>query len=200
MVLFGFGVLGYLLVLLLLMLFVLVLMMLLCMYCDLEMVVWFFSGLFLCDWINLVLCFVVFIIVFIFVLLMYLVFWVQFKSGEMCQCMDQCDDVLKVLLGVFCEFIFGDKIFFVEGVFGVQSGNGQVKNVFMNLVQYGCIGIMVVVSGYVEQVVNGDCFVVFEKGYCYEGMLGMLEYCVMEFECYVLCIEICELCGVEVLL
>ncbi|HWT54003.1 MAG TPA: LPS export ABC transporter permease LptF [Rhodocyclaceae bacterium] len=198
MALLGFGALGYLPVLLSLTLFVSVLMTLSRMYRDSEMVVWFSSGLSLRDWINPVLRFAVPIIVSILALSMYLAPWAQSKSGEMRQRMDQRDDVSKVSPGVFRESTSGDKIFFVEGVSGAQSGNGQVKNVFMNSVQHGRIGIMAAASGHVEQAANGDRFVVLEKGHRYEGMPGTPEYRVMEFERYALRTETRESRGVEV--
>lgn len=33
-------------------------------------------------------------------------------------------------------------------------------------------------------MLNGDCFVVFDKGCCYEGMFGKFDYCIVEFDKY----------------
>lgn len=197
MALLGFGALGYLPVLLSLTLFVSVLMTLSRMYRDSEMVVWFSSGLSLRNWISPVLRFAIPIILSILALSMYLAPWAQSKSGEMRQRMDQRDDVSKVSPGVFRESSSGDRIFFVEGVSGAQSGNGQVKNVFMNSIQHGRIGIMAAASGHVEQAPNGDRFVVLDNGHRYEGMPGTPEYRVMQFERYALRTETRESRGVE---
>ncbi|MDE2598900.1 MAG: LPS export ABC transporter permease LptF [Rhodocyclaceae bacterium] len=193
--LLGFGALSYLPVLLSLTLFVAVLMTLSRMYRDSEMVVWLSCGLSLKDWIGPVLRFGGGIILVILALSMYLAPWALAKSNEFRQRMEQRDDLSKVSPGVFRESSSGERIFFVEGVSGTKSENGQVKNVFINSIQHGRLGIMAAANGHVEQAPNGDRFVVLERGHRYEGMPGTPEYRVMEFERYALRTETSEARG-----
>lgn len=195
MALLGFGALGYLPVLLSLTLFVSVLMTLSRMYRDSEMVVWFSSGLSLRDWVGPVLRFAIPILLSILALSMYLAPWAQSKSNEFRQRMDQRDDLSKVSPGVFRESSSGERVFFVEGVSGEKTGSGQVKNVFINSIQHGRLGIMAAANGHVEQAANGDRFVVLEQGHRYEGMPGTSEYRVMQFERYALRTETREARG-----
>lgn len=192
--LLGFGALGYLPVLLSLTLFVSVLMTLSRMYRDSEMVVWFSSGLSLKDWIGPVLRFAIPIILSILALSMYLAPWAQSKSNEFRQRMDQRDDLSKVSPGVFRESSSGERVFFVEGG-GAQSTDGAVKNVFINSIQHGRVGVMAAANGHVEQAPNGDRFVVLEQGHRYEGLPGTPEYRVMEFERYSIRVETREARG-----
>ena len=197
MALLGFGALGYLPVLLSLTLFVSVLMTLSRMYRDSEMVVWLSSGLSLQNWVSPVLRFAAPFILSILALSMYLAPWAQSKSQEFRQRMDQRDDLSRVSPGVFRESSSGERIFFVEGVSDVKNASGQVKNVFINSIQHGRLGIMAAANGHVEQAPNGDRFVVLENGHRYEGMPGTPEYRVMEFERYALRTETREARGMS---
>jgi len=196
MALLGFGALGYLPVLLSLTLFVSVLMTLSRMYRDSEMVVWFSSGLSLKNWVGPVLRFALPIILAILALSMYLAPWAQSKSNEFRQRMDQRDDLSKVSPGVFRESSSGERVFFVEGG-GAQSADGQVKNVFVNSVQHGRVGVMSASSGHVEQAANGDRFIVLEEGHRYEGLPGTPEYRVMDFDRYSIRVETREARGLQ---
>lgn len=196
MALLGFGALGYLPVLLSLTLFVSVLMTLSRMYRDSEMVVWFSSGLSLRSWVGPVLRFAFPIVLAILALSMYLAPWAQSKSNEFRQRMDQRDDLSKVSPGVFRESSSGERVFFVEGG-GAQSADGQVKNVFVNSVQHGRVGVMSAASGHVEQAANGDRFIVLEEGHRYEGLPGTPEYRVMDFDRYSIRVETREARGLQ---
>lgn len=192
--LLGFGALGYLPVLLSLTLFVSVLMSLSRMYRDSEMVVWFSSGLSLQDWVGPVLRFAIPIILSILALSTYLAPWAQSKSNEFRQRMDQRDDLSRVSPGVFRESSSGERIFFVEGG-GAQAADGQVKNVFINSIQHGRVGVMAAANGHIEQAPNGDRFIVLQQGHRYEGAPGTPEYRVMEFERYAIRVEAREARG-----
>jgi lipopolysaccharide export system permease protein len=195
MALLGFGALSYLPVLLSLTLFIAVLMTLSRMYRDSEMVVWFASGLSLKDWVAPVLRFAVPIVIMIVALAMLLAPWAQSKSNEYRQRMDQRDDLSRVSPGSFKESSSGERVFFVEGVEETGSKQGQVRNIFVNSMQHGRIGIMAAANGHTEQAPNGDRFIVLENGNRYEGMPGTPEYRTMEFERYALRIETREARG-----
>jgi lipopolysaccharide export system permease protein len=196
MALLGFGALGYLPVLLSLTLFISVLMTLSRMYRDSEMVVWFSSGLSLRDWVQPVLRFAAPILLAIVVVSMVLAPWAQSKSNEYRQRMNQRNDIARVTPGTFKESASGDRVFFVESVEGGQGGNSSVKNIFINSLQHGKLGIMAAASGHVEQMPNGDSFIVLEHGRRYEGMPGTAEYRIMEFERYSIRIETRESRGI----
>lgn len=197
MALLGFGALGYLPVILSLTVFISVLMTLSRMYRDSEMVVWFSSGLSLRDWARPVLRFAAPILVAIFAVSMFLAPWAQSKSNEYRQRMNQRNDMSQVSPGAFKESASGDRVFFVESVEGPQTEKGEVKNIFINSVQQGRLGVMAAATGHTEQMPNGDRFVVLEHGHRYEGLPGDTEFRTMDFERYMVRIETPESRGVE---
>lgn len=195
--LLGFVALGYLPVLLSLTLFISVLMALSRMYRDSEMVVWFSSGLSLQDWAKPVLRFAAPILLAIFAISLFLAPWAQSKSLEYRQRMDQRNDMSRVAPGTFKESASGDKVFFVEGVDSAQADKGEVRNIFINSVQNGRLGIIAAARGHTEQAPNGDRFVVLEHGHRYEGLPGDSEFRTMDFERYSIRIETRESRGLD---
>ncbi|MCK9283340.1 MAG: LPS export ABC transporter permease LptF [Rhodocyclaceae bacterium] len=192
--LLGFGALNYLAVLLSLTLFVAVLMTLSRAYRDSEMVVWFASGQPLTAWIGPVLRFALPLVVAIAALSLFLSPWALSKSAEYRQRLASRDEVSRVSPGSFNESAGADRVFFVEAVTGDAT---KVKNVFVNSMQNGRLGIMAAAEGYTETAVNGDRFLVLDHGRRYEGTPGTPEYRVMEFERYAVRIETREMRGID---
>lgn len=192
--LLGFGALNYLPVLLSLTLFVAVLMTLSRWYRDSEMVVWFSAGQPLTAWVGPVLKFALPLVLAIALLSLFLSPWALSKSAEFRQRMEGQDDVSKVSPGSFNESAAADRVFFVEAVAGDAS---KVRNIFVNSMQQGRLGIMAASEGHTETAANGDRFLVMDKGRRYEGMPGTADYRVMEFERYAVRIETKETRGVD---
>ncbi|HTH95113.1 MAG TPA: LPS export ABC transporter permease LptF [Rhodocyclaceae bacterium] len=204
MALLGFGALSYLPTVLSLTLFIAVLMTLSRMYRDSEMSVWFSSGLSLRGWVRPVLRFSTPILMAIFALSMFLTPWALSKSNEYRQRMDQRNDLSTISPGSFRENPSGELVFFVEntdngnaGAKGggkldadnLASGKGLVHNVFVNSLQNGRLGVMLATDGHVEQVANGDRFIVLEHGHRYENLPDVHEYRTTDFARYAVRIE-----------
>lgn len=192
--LLGFGALNYLPTLLSLTLFVSVLMTLSRSYRDSEMAIWFSAGVPLTAWIRPVLKFALPLVVVIGILSLFLSPWALTKSAEFRQRMDQRDDVSRVSPGAFQESAQAERVFFVEGQIGE---GGRVKNVFINSVQNGRLGVVAAAEGHTEVAANGDRFLVLEHGRRYEGTPGLPDYRVMEFERYGVRVETRENRGIE---
>lgn len=192
--LLGFGAVNYLPTVLSLTLFVSVLMTLSRSYRDSEMAIWFSAGLPLTAWIRPVLKFALPLVAAIAALSLFLSPWALTKSAEYRQRMDRRDDVSRVSPGAFKESGQADRVFFVEGVAGEE---GKVKNVFINSVQHGRLGVVAAATGHTESMGNGDRFLVLERGRRYEGTPGTAEYRVMEFDRYGVRIESKETQGIE---
>jgi len=193
--LLGFGAINYLPVLLSLTLFISVLLSLSRSYRDSEMIIWFSSGLSLTAWTRPVLIFAAPMVLAITVLSLFLSPWALSKSAEFRQKMDKRDDVSRVAPGAFKESAASDRVFFVEAVLGDE---GRVKNVFINSLQHGRLGVMAAAQGHQETMPNGDRFMVMENGRRYEGTPGQADYRVMQFERYAVRVETREAQGIEV--
>jgi lipopolysaccharide export system permease protein len=192
--LLGFRAISYLPVLLSLTLFVAVLMTLSRWYRDSEMVVWLSSGLPLTAWIKPVLKFVGPAVIVIAILSLLLAPWATQKSEAYRQSMDQRDDVARVSPGAFNESGAADRVFFVESMAGEE---GKVRNIFISSIQQGRLGVMATAQGHAETMLNGDRFLILDRGRRYEGTAGTAEYRVMEFDRYALRIETKESRGIE---
>lgn len=179
--LIGFGAVAQLPIVLSLTVFMSVLLSLTRSYKDSEMVVWFASGVPLTAWINPVLRFSVPAVVIIAGATLFLAPWAQLKSTEYKERANTQDDAARVAPGVFRESVNSQRVFFVE--VGADP-NGRVRNVFVNSLQDGRMGVMVAKEGYTRTEANGDRFVVLEKGRRYEGVPGTPDYRVLEFQEY----------------
>lgn len=192
--LLGFGALNYLPTVLSLSLFVAVLLSLSRSYRDSEMAIWFSAGLPLTAWVRPVMKFALPLVAAIAVLSLFLSPWALSKSAEYRSRMDHRDDVSRVSPGSFKESSQADRVFFVEGIAGDE---GRVKNVFINSVQHGRLGVVVAAEGHTESAANGDRFLVLDRGRRYEGTPGTAAYRVMEFDRYAVRIETRESRGIE---
>lgn len=186
--LLGFAALNFLPVLLSLTLFVSILLSLSRAYRDSEMAIWFSSGVPLTAWMRPVLRFALPVVVTIAVLALFLSPWALSKRTEYQKQIDQRDDVARVTPGAFNESARGDRVFFVESVPDAE-GPGRVKNLFINSMQHGRLGVIAASHGYTEVAENGDKFIVLSNGRRYEGIAGSAEYRVMEFASYAMRIE-----------
>lgn len=195
--LLGFAALNYLPVLLSLTLFVAILLSLSRAYRDSEMAIWFSSGVPLTSWARPVLRFALPVVLAIAALALFLVPWAQEKRAEFQKRMDQRDDVARVTPGAFNESARGDRVFFVESVPGADGAGDRVKNIFINSMQHGRLGVIAASEGHTEVAANGDKFIVLSQGRRYESVAGSAEYRVMEFASYAMRIETLENLGVE---
>ena len=191
--LLGFGAINYLPVVLSLTVFIAVLLTLSRWYHDSEMIIWFSSGLSLTAWIGPVMRFALPLVLAIAALSLFLSPWALTKSAEFRQRMDKRDDMSQISPGIFNESSGAERVFFVEGMSGVE---GRVKNIFVSSTQHGRLGVMAAAQGYTETAPNGDRFLVMEHGRRYEGSPGNPEYRVMEFGRYSVRIEPAEARGI----
>ena len=120
--------------------------------------------------------------------------WALSKSAQYRQRLESRDEVTRVSPGNFNESASADRVFFVEAVSGDAS---RVKNVFVNSMQDGRLGIMAAAEGFAETSENGDRFLVLNHGRRYEGTPGTPAYRVMEFERYAVRIETREMRGLD---
>lgn len=194
--LLGFAALNYLPVLLSLTLFVSILLSLSRVYRDSEMAIWLSSGVSLTAWMKPVLRFALPVVLAIAVLALFLAPWALSKRAEYQQRMDQRDDMARVTPGAFNESSRGDRVFFVEAVPDVD-GQDRVKNIFINSIQHGRLGVIAAAQGHTEVAENGDRFIVLTSGRRYEGTAGSAEYRVMAFDSYAMRIETLESTGAE---
>jgi lipopolysaccharide export system permease protein len=194
--LLGFAALQYLPVLLSLTLFIAVLLTISRMYRDSEMSIWFSSGLPLTAWIRPVLRFTLPVVLAITALSLLLTPWAMEQRETYQKRMNNRDEAARVTPGAFRESSQGERVFFVEAVDG-GGESARVRNVFINSVQHGRLGVVVASEGHTEVAENGDQFVVLTNGRRYEGNAGEMAYRVMAFERYAIRMETAELRGVE---
>jgi lipopolysaccharide export system permease protein len=188
--LLGFSALNYLPVLLSISLFLSVLLALSRSYRDSEMVVWFCSGVGLTRWIRPVMWYALPVIALIALLSLVLSPWALSKADEFRRRLNSRDDVAASTPGTFRESRQADRVYFLENV---DIGKGRVKNVFVQSVQHGRVGIMVAREGLQETAPNGDRFLVLLNGTRYEGTPGQHEYRIAEFKRYAMRIEEAEI-------
>lgn len=196
--LLGFSALNTLPTLLSLTLFVSILLSMSRVYRDSEMAIWFSSGVALTAWVRPVLRFSIPVVLVIAVLALGLAPWANSKRAEFQKRMDNRDELARVTPGAFSESARGDRVFFVESVPDEEGKGEKVKNIFINSMQHGRLGVIAASQGHSEVAENGDRFIVLGQGRRYEGTAGAAEYRVMEFDKYALRIETKEARGAEV--
>jgi len=185
----GFTALNYLPVLLSLTLFIAILLSLSRVYRDSEMAIWFSAGVPLTAWMRPVLRFALPIVLVIAGLALFLSPWAISQRADYQDRMDRRDDVARVSPGAFKESARGDRVFFVESVTDSDTQENHVKNIFINTLQHGRLGVVAAAQGHTEVAANGDKFIVLTQGRRYEGVAGSAEYRVMAFERYSMRIE-----------
>lgn len=192
--LLGFSALNYIPALLSLSLFIAILLAMSRSYRDSEMVVWFSSGLPLTAWIRPVLVFILPLVVAIAALSFFVSPWALSQSAEYRGNLNTRKDAGQASPGAFQESSAGERVVFVEAVADDAS---YVKNVFVNSVQNGRLGVTMAAIGYQEIAENGDRFLVLKNGRRYEIESGTPEFRILEYARYAIRMETKEARGIE---
>jgi lipopolysaccharide export system permease protein len=148
-------------------------------YRDSEMIVWFTSGLSLVDWLRPILLFAAPFLVAIIVLSLYLSPWAEQRKLEFEQQLKSRDDISLVTPGLFREFPRANLVVFVQSV---NPLNNTVRNVFLHSIEDKQDSTTVAARGKLEDMPNGDRFIVLEHGRRYQGTPGTADYRIVEFE------------------
>ena len=181
-----FNLLKHLPLLLSLTLFLSVLITLTRWYKDSEMVIWFSSGLSLGCLIKPIIIFSLPIIVLIASLSLYISPWAVYKAEEFKKGLKSRDELATITPGVFKESKSDNRIFYVEGF--SELGN-VVKNIFVQSIQNGKIGVIIANEG--ERVENkrGEDYIIMKDGRRYEGRENSQEFLTTYFKEYGVLIE-----------
>jgi len=181
-----FNLLKHLPLLLSLTLFLSVLITLTRWYRDSEMVIWFSSGLSLGNLIKPIIIFSLPIIILIASLSLYISPWAVYKAEEFKKGLKSRDELATITPGVFKESKSDNRIFYVEGF--SELGN-VVKNIFVQSIQNGKIGVIIANEG--ERIENkrGEDYIVMKDGRRYEGQESSQEFSTTYFKEYGVLIE-----------
>jgi lipopolysaccharide export system permease protein len=177
--LLGFNALFYFNILLSVALFLTVLLTLSRWYRDSEMIVWFTSGQSLIACLRPILLFAAPFLVAIVALSLFLSPWAELRKIEFERQLESRDDIAYVTPGLFREFSRANLVVFVESINPVTS---TVNNVFLHSVEDKQDATTVAARGKLEEMPNGDRFLVLEHGRRYQGTPGTPDYRVVEFE------------------
>jgi lipopolysaccharide export system permease protein len=177
--LLGFNALFYFNILLSVALFLTVLLTLSRWYRDSEMIVWFTSGQSLVACLRPILLFAAPFLVAIVVLSLFLSPWAELRKIEFERQLESRDDIALITPGLFREFSRANLVVFVESINPLTS---SVQNVFLQSVEDGKDATTVAARGKLEDMPNGDRFIVLEHGRRYQGTPGSPDYRVVEFE------------------
>ena len=177
--LLGFNALFYLNILLSVALFLTVLLTLSRWYRDSEMIVWFTSGQSLTACLPPIAWFAAPFLVAIVALSLYLSPWAEQRKIEFERQLEARDDISVVTPGLFREFPRANLVVFVESINPIDN---TVRNVFLHSIENGKEATTVAARGRLEDMPNGDRFIVLEHGRRYQGTPGTADYRVVEFE------------------
>ena len=181
-----FNLLKHLPLLLSLTLFLTILITLTRWYKDSEMVIWFGSGLGLSNLIKPILMFSLPIIILIATLSFYISPWAVHKAEEFKKGLKSRDELATITPGIFKESKSDNRIFYVEGF--SELGN-VVKNIFVQSIQNGKVGIIIANEG--ERIKNkrGEDYIIMKEGRRYEGQPNSQEFSTTYFQEYGILIE-----------
>ena len=177
--LLGFNALFYLNILLSVALFLTVLLTLSRWYRDSEMIVWFTSGQSLTACLTPIMLFAAPFLLAIVALSLYLSPWAEQRKIEFERQLESRDDLAVVTPGLFREFSRANLVVFVESI---NPFDNTVRNVFLHSVEDKQEATTVAARGKLEDMPNGDRFIVLEHGRRYQGTPGAADYRVVEFE------------------
>jgi lipopolysaccharide export system permease protein len=177
--LLGFNALFYFNILLSVALFLTVLMTLSRWYRDSEMIVWFTSGQSIIACLQPIMLFAAPFLIAIVALSLFLSPWAELRKIEFERQLESRDDVSLVTPGLFREFSRANLVVFVESI---NPLNNTVQNVFLHSVEDKQDVTTVAARGRLEDMPNGDRFIVLEHGRRYQGTPGSPDYRVVEFE------------------
>ena len=181
-----FNLLKHLPLLLSLTLFLTVLITLTRWYKDSEMVIWFSSGVGLSKLIKPILIFSLPIIILITALSFYISPWAIHKAEEFKKGLKSRDELATITPGVFKESRSDNRIFYVEGF--SELGN-IVKNIFVQSVQNGKVGIIVANEGVRAENKRGEDYIIMKEGRRYEGRSNSQEFSTTDYNEYGILIE-----------
>jgi lipopolysaccharide export system permease protein len=153
---------------------------------DSEMVIWFSSGLGLSRLIKPIIIFSLPIIILITALSFYISPWAVHKAEEFKKGLKSRDELATITPGVFKESQSANRIFYVEGFSGL--GN-IVKNIFVQSVQNGKVGIVIANEGVREENKRGEDYIIMKEGRRYEGRSNSQEFSTTYFKEYGILIE-----------
>lgn len=177
----GFSLLYFMPVLLSIALFAGVLLSLSRAWRDSEMIIWFNSGLSLLEWIRPVLSFALPITLVILLLTVVLIPWSLSAKNEYKQDLKSRNETAAIAPGLFAESQGGKRVYFVETL---NPLTGTVKNVFMQSLENGKLGLVVSKEGRHTQMPDGSRYLVLTAGRRYEGVPGRLDYRIVNFDRY----------------
>jgi lipopolysaccharide export system permease protein len=143
------------------------------------MIVWFTSGQSLVACLRPILQFAAPFLVAIVALSLYLSPWAERRRIEFERQLESRDDLAVVTPGLFREFSRANLVVFVESI---NPFDNSVHNVFLHSVEDKQEAVTVAARGRLEDMPNGDRFIVLEHGRRYQGNPGAPDYRVVEFE------------------
>jgi lipopolysaccharide export system permease protein len=155
-------------------------------YKDSEMVIWFSSGLGLTNLIKPIIIFSLPIIILIASLSLYISPWAVYKAEQFKKGLKSRDELATITPGIFKESKSDNRIFYVEGF--SELGN-VVKNIFVQSIQNGKVGVIIANEG--ERIENkrGENYIVMKEGRRYEGQSNSQEFSTTYFTEYGVLIE-----------
>jgi lipopolysaccharide export system permease protein len=177
--LLGFSAMFYLNILLSVALFLTVLLTLSRWYRDSEMIVWFTSGQSLASCLKPILLFAAPFLLAILALSFFLSPWAEQRKLEYERQLESRDDIALITPGLFKEFPRAKLVVFVESI---NPFDQTVRNVFLHTEEEKQEAVTVAARGKLEEMENGDRFIVLENGRRYQGTPGSNDYRVVEFE------------------
>jgi len=177
--LLGFNALFYLNILLSVTLYLTVLLTLSRWYRDSEMIVWFTSGQSVTACLKPILWFAAPFLVAIVVLSLFLSPWAEQRKLEFERQLESRDEFVLLTPGLFKEFRRANLVVYVESI---NTFDGTIRNIFLHSIDDGKDVTTVARSGSLQEMKNGDRFIVLEDGHRYEGKPGAADYRIVEFE------------------
>jgi lipopolysaccharide export system permease protein len=177
--LLGFNALFYFNILLSVTLFLTVLLTLSRWHRDSEMIVWYTSGQSPVALLWPVLVFSVPFMIAILVLSLFLSPWAEQRKLEYERQLENRDEFVLVAPGLFKEFSRANLVVFIDALNPIT---GTIRNVFLHSIDEGRDVTTVAESGSLQEMPNGDRFIVLENGRRYEGMPGGADFRVVQFE------------------
>ena len=177
--LLGFNALFYFNILLSVTVFLTVLLTLSRWYRDSEMIVWLTSGQSPAACLKPILWFAAPFFVAIVALSLFLSPWAEQRKIEYERQLESRDEFALLAPGLFREFKRANLVVFVDSI---NTFDGTIRNIFLHSVEEGKDVTTVARSGTLQEMDNGDRFIVLNEGRRYEGKPGTADFRVVEFE------------------
>ena len=150
------------------------------------MIIWFSSGLGLSNLIKPIIIFSLPIIILIASLSFYISPWAVLKAEEFKKGLKSRDELATITPGIFKESKSENRIFYVEGF--SELGN-IVKNIFVQSVQNGKIGVIIANEGERAENKKGEDYIIMKDGRRYEGRQNSEEFSTTYFKEYGILVE-----------